>query len=126
MSRQSLRLCIAPDHPALAGHFPGFPVVPGVVLLDETLHAIDGELSAEHAALPPGAADAIDATSASLWHIGTVKFHRTVRAGETLQLEYDLQPDGRARFELRAADALVASGTIERRPVAPLQALSTP
>jgi 3-hydroxyacyl-[acyl-carrier-protein] dehydratase len=116
MSRQSLRLCIAPDHPALAGHFPGFPVVPGVVLLDETLHAIDRELSA-------GAADAMPA---SLWHIGTVKFHRAVRAGEALQLEYDLQPDGRARFELRAADALVASGTIERRPLAPLQALSTP
>ena len=123
MSRQSLRLCIAPDHPALAGHFPGFPVVPGVVLLDETLHAIDGELSAEHSALHPAATDA---TPASLWHIGTVKFHRTVRPGEALQLEYDLQPDGRARFELRAADALVASGTIERRPLAPLQALSTP
>jgi 3-hydroxymyristoyl/3-hydroxydecanoyl-(acyl carrier protein) dehydratase len=123
MSRQSLRLCIAPDHPALAGHFPGFPVVPGVVLLDETLHAIDGELAAEHSEPHSGAADA---TPASLWHIGTVKFHRTVRAGEALQLEYDLQPDGRARFELRAADALVASGTIERRPIAPLQALSTP
>jgi 3-hydroxymyristoyl/3-hydroxydecanoyl-(acyl carrier protein) dehydratase len=123
MSRQSLRLCIAPDHPALAGHFPGFPVVPGVVLLDETLHAIDRELSAEH---PAPHADTADATPASLWHIGTVKFHRAVRAGEALQLEYDLQPDGRARFELRAADALVASGTIERRPLAPLQALSTP
>ena len=55
---------------------------------------------------------------ALLWHIGTVKFHRVVRPGEPLQLEYDLQPDGRARFELRAADALVASGTIERRPAA--------
>jgi 3-hydroxyacyl-[acyl-carrier-protein] dehydratase len=114
MSRQSLRLCIAPDHPALAGHFPGFPVVPGVVLLDETLHAIDAELPADGAA------------PASLWHIGTVKFHRAVRAGEALQLEYDLQPDGRARFELRAADALVASGTLERRPLAPLLAVSAP
>ena len=123
MSRQSLRLCIAPDHPALAGHFPGFPVVPGVVLLDETLHAIDGELAAEHSAPHSGAADA---TPASLWHIGTVKFHRAVRPGEALQLEYDLQPDGRARFELRAADALVASGTLERRPLAPLLAVSAP
>jgi 3-hydroxyacyl-[acyl-carrier-protein] dehydratase len=111
MSRQSAPLCISPHHPALAGHFPDFPVVPGVVLLDETLHAID---RAEPAA------------DGLLWHIGTVKFHRAVRPGEQLQLDYDLQPDGRARFELRAADALVASGTIERRPAANLVATSAP
>jgi 3-hydroxyacyl-[acyl-carrier-protein] dehydratase len=123
MSRQSLRLSIAPDHPALAGHFPGFPVVPGVVLLDETLHAIEIAERAERAAAPAGSAER---AAASLWHIGTVKFHRAVRPAELLQLEYELQPDGRARFELRAADALVASGTIERRPAAKLVAVSAP
>ncbi|MEX0693202.1 MAG: AMP-binding protein [Rhodospirillales bacterium] len=31
---------ISPDHPALAGHFPGNPIVPGVVALDETLRIV--------------------------------------------------------------------------------------
>jgi 3-hydroxyacyl-[acyl-carrier-protein] dehydratase len=28
------------DHPSLAGHFPGAPIVPGVVILDEILAAL--------------------------------------------------------------------------------------
>lgn len=31
---------IAPEHPALAGHFPGHPVVPGVVTLDRVVQAL--------------------------------------------------------------------------------------
>ena len=31
---------IEPDHPSLAGHFPGRPVVPGVVVLDQTIALI--------------------------------------------------------------------------------------
>lgn len=36
-----MRFTIPADHPSLPGHFPGHPVVPGVVLLDRVLQAIE-------------------------------------------------------------------------------------
>lgn len=35
----SVPLRIAPDHPALPGHFPGHPLVPGVVVLERVAAA---------------------------------------------------------------------------------------
>lgn len=35
-----IRRAIPTDHPSLAGHFPGAPVVPGVVILDEVADAL--------------------------------------------------------------------------------------
>ena len=95
MNARSTWLRVASDHPALAGHFPGQPIVPGVLLLDEVLHAID---------------------AAAAWRIASLKFHRIVRAEEALRLECSRQPGGGLRIELRADDALVMSGLLEPRP----------
>jgi len=96
MSRRSQELCIAPDHPALAGHFPGTPIVPGVMLLDEVLHALQ--------LLTP--------TPISQWHIAAVKFHRVVRPNEPLQLTLEPPSDGATQFELRRGEQLIASGSV--------------
>ena len=55
------------EHPCYAGHFPGNPVVPGVLLLD----LIVSELSRG----PPRV-------------IGSVKFHRPVKPGEGFVLRW--------------------------------------
>ena len=36
-----MKFRVAADHPALPGHFPGRPIVPGVVILDHVQQAIE-------------------------------------------------------------------------------------
>lgn len=44
MNQILTHLIVAHDHPCLPGHFPGRPIVPGVVLLDLALGAILGSV----------------------------------------------------------------------------------
>jgi 3-hydroxymyristoyl/3-hydroxydecanoyl-(acyl carrier protein) dehydratase len=43
-SSHHARFLVTADHPALPGHFPGTPVVPGVVVLDHVLKASEAWL----------------------------------------------------------------------------------
>ncbi|MFC3533863.1 beta-hydroxyacyl-ACP dehydratase [Vogesella facilis] len=71
---QQLTLDIASDHPAYAGHFPGRPVLPGVVLLDHAMLAIE------------------DACRLQLGGLLLAKFHSPVSPGQPLRLEFRLDP----------------------------------
>jgi 3-hydroxyacyl-[acyl-carrier-protein] dehydratase len=84
------------DHPAFAGHFPKFPVLPGAVLLDEALQVIQRERG-------------IDLTQ---WQIASVKFLDVVRPGDALRLEHDAPKNGLIRFTIHAANRTVASGSL--------------
>lgn len=92
----STTLTISPDHPALAGHFPGVPILPGVLLLDETLRALeeDASLALTH------------------WRIGRAKFLKPVRPGETLLVEHEKLPNGSVRFSVSSAGHPVAEGVL--------------
>ncbi|HUP90702.1 MAG TPA: hypothetical protein VM074_00530 [Solimonas sp.] len=49
---QQAELVVPADHPSLAGHFPGNPIVPGVVLIDLAVAAIRGERKLRLAGAP--------------------------------------------------------------------------
>ncbi|WP_354683669.1 AMP-binding protein [Cupriavidus necator] len=93
---------IGDDHPAIAGHFPGNPIVPGVVLLDHAVLALGLALGR---ALVPSQA-------------GTVKFLSPVRPGERVEVMHQFSHDDSRdsiRFTLRSAGRDVASGTLQVR-----------
>lgn len=96
MNRTRVALPVPADHPAYAGHFPGMPVLPGVVLLDEALHAIGS-----------GSGLAADAC-----RIASVKFLSPVAPGEALVLDYEVSDNGAVRFEILAGERRVASGSL--------------
>ena len=100
--QDTTRVFIPSDHPALAGHFPGNPIVPGVVLLDAVLHAVQTGLGKTFLA----------------YQITSAKFLSPVKPGETLHVQYENQ--GKAiRFEISAGERKVASGTLAVLAAAP-------
>jgi 3-hydroxyacyl-[acyl-carrier-protein] dehydratase len=107
----TIALAIAADHPAYAGHFPGAPVLPGVVLLDAALRAVGGTAGSPGAP-GVGAGEIASASGLRRWEIASAKFLSAVRPGEALTLQHETLPNGSIRFSIETADRTVASGTL--------------
>ncbi|MDA8329502.1 MAG: hypothetical protein M0Z83_11145 [Betaproteobacteria bacterium] len=89
--------CTVPfDHPALTGHFPGAPILPGVVLLDLALQAIT------------------DASSIVLHHctINSIKFLSPVHPGEVLSISHSQMDNGAVRFDISTNNRKIVSGSL--------------
>lgn len=96
MADADYRWLVPADHPAFAGHFPGNPIVPGVVLLDRAI------LFAE---------EMLDQTGRN-WQVGNAKFFSPVRPEEALTFSLMTKPSGAIAFIVRAAERDVASGSL--------------
>jgi len=90
---------VAPDHPAFAGHFPGQPILPGVVLLGWATHTLGAALER---AVPP-------------CDIASAKFLRPVKPGTVLRIRHTQQSGESWRFDIFAGDDIVAWGTLRVR-----------
>ena len=87
---------IAASHPALPGHFPGHPVVPGVVLLE-----------AVAAALPRHMGGPVRVTG-----FPVVKFLAPLLPEREFDVVFSASRAGQMAFEIVANGAKLASGTL--------------
>jgi len=85
-------LAFAAEHPAFAGHFPGAPIVPGVLLLDEAVHA------AQHGGM-------------AVTGVASAKFLRPVGPDQALVLACAAE-GARVNFNITQAGQPVAAGQL--------------
>ena len=89
-------LVIGKDHPALPGHFPGRPIVPGVVVLDEVIETLKEEYG--HSVVIAG--------------LSAVKLSSPLLPEELLTITVEPEDAETVAFTCRVGHRLVASGTI--------------
>jgi len=92
-----MQFSIPADHPCLPGHFPGRPVVPGVVVLDAVLQAL-AQRGIEPAAL----------------RLPQVKFVQPLLPGQVAEIVLEGGPGEAAwRFRVESAGRTIASGVVQ-------------
>jgi 3-hydroxyacyl-[acyl-carrier-protein] dehydratase len=93
-----VRRLIRSDHPTLPGHFPGAPLVPGVVILDEVLAALTEWRE-----------------NSQLTGIRTVKFLAPLRPEQpfTIRLSAENERSSEVNFCCRAGDRIVVEGRLQ-------------
>ena len=87
---------LPPDHPVFRGHFPGNPLVPGVMLLEWVLDEVAHALSRAPSAL----------------RIREAKFFTPLAPAQLAELSCEMG-ERRCTFNIRHASAPIARGVLE-------------
>jgi 3-hydroxyacyl-[acyl-carrier-protein] dehydratase len=106
-ARVVARKTVRPDEWYLAGHFPGRPIMPGVLIV---------EAMAQTGAVAVLSEEENRGRLALFAGIDGVRFKRLVEPGDELELTCDLErmrgPVGKGRAEARVDGQLAARGTL--------------
>jgi 3-hydroxyacyl-[acyl-carrier-protein] dehydratase len=97
MAEATQTFSVPPEHPVFAGHFPGRPIVPGVLLLEWVLSEIARSTGRATHRL----------------RLREVKFFTPLGPGEHAQLRLEMTTDTRCSFDIRRDPAAVARGVVE-------------
>lgn len=93
-------LIVPRQHPSYEGHFPGNPLVPGVLLLHWVCRAVEGVYWGHKVAA-----------------VKTMKFLAPVRPGDLLLVQVSLQPAGeQCSVAVVRGDEMVARGALRVAP----------
>jgi 3-hydroxymyristoyl/3-hydroxydecanoyl-(acyl carrier protein) dehydratase len=85
----SSQVLISPEHPSFAGHFPGHPILPGVVIIDHVLQ--------------------LAATQVMIVGISQSKFLAAVKPGDTLLISIN----DRLNFTVNVGETTVCTGVLK-------------
>lgn len=96
--KQQTALHIPADHPAFAGHFPGMPIVPGVLLLDEAIQAIATTIG-----------------HAGGWNIASVKFLLPLGPDARVVIRHEALASGAVRFDIVQDERTIVTGSLTPR-----------
>jgi 3-hydroxymyristoyl/3-hydroxydecanoyl-(acyl carrier protein) dehydratase len=90
-----MQFVVPMGHPSLPGHFPGRPIVPGVVVLERVLEAIEATTKSPLGPL----------------RLPQVKFVQPLLPGDIAQVVLD-GASPRWRFRVLRGDVVIASGEV--------------